>query len=340
MENKYIKTEDYLDALGENNLVYNHDFRYFSNQTSKNGALIYGIPDAWLYDNKGTNGSVSFDSNSNQLILLKSETTDEMTLKQALHEFPRWRQMLPGKTVSGKVMITLMAAGNVTVQLSDGIDSTSITISQTGNHEIDIQHAINSSASQLVLTIATAVPNAQIKVSYCCVNLGLIALKNLPCIVQGIIGERKQYIATEYAPEGEFSLCVPPVELDNNYTRLNSVLNFRFGKGQNGYSMLLDMRGYFSRAWNNQADVDTDAANRSSPGTGTIKGDHVSTFESDIFKKHDHGLNFSTNLMVTSGTGPSMSIINLNSNSKTEIEADGLETRPKNIAELYTIKWA
>ncbi|MCW3159962.1 hypothetical protein [Chryseobacterium oryctis] len=340
MENMQITTEEYLYALGQNNLVYNCDFRYFSNQTSRNGAIIYGVPDGWVYNDKGANGKISFDSNSNQLVIMKSQTSDEMSFTQALHEFPRWMQMLPGKTVSAKIILSLSVKGNVSVQLADGIDSTSVTVSQTGNHEVNIQHNINSSATQLVLSVSSLVPNAEIRITQCCANLGLVALQNLPCIIQGIIGERKQYIATEFPPEGEFSLCNVPVELDKNYTRLNSVINYRFGKGSNGYSMLLDMRGYFSRAWNNQANVDMNATERTAPGTGTITGDHVSTFENDIFKKHDHGLNFSTDLMITSGTGPSMNIINTKATSKTNIEADGLETRPKNIAELYTIKWA
>nr|WP_315026964.1 hypothetical protein [uncultured Chryseobacterium sp.] len=341
MENINITTEDYLYALGQNNLVYNHDFRYFSNQVSRNGALIYGIPDGWLYNDGGANGKISFDSNSSELVILKSQTSDEMTFRQALHEFPRWKQMLPGETVAAQIILSLKVSGDVMVQLSDGIDSSSTTVSQTGDHELNLQHKINSSATKLILNISSKVPNAEIRISLCCTNLGLIALKNLPCIIQGIIGERKQYIATEFPPEGEFSLCAAPVELDTNYTRLNSILNYRFGKGPNGFSLLLDMRGYFSRAWNNQATVDMNATERTAPGTGTIKGDHVSTFENDIFKKHDHGLKFTTTGMIPPGNGPTpMSIIDTKSTSRTDVEADGMETRPKNIAELYTIKWA
>lgn len=340
MENSNITTEDYLYTLGQNNLVYNGDFRYFSNQTSKNGAITYGIPDGWLYNDNGANGKISFDSNLGQLVILKSQSSDEMTFKQALHEFPRWKQMLPGETVSAQMSLSLKVVGELTVRLSDGIDSSSVTISQVGDYELKLQHKINISATQLILTVSSKVPNAEIRISRCCTNLGLIALKNLPCMIQGVIGERRQYIATEFAPEGEFSLCTAPVELDGNYTRLNSVINYRFGKGTNGYSLLLDMRGYFSRAWNNQATVDMNATQRTAPGTGTITGDHVSTFENDIFKKHDHGLNFSTNSMVNGGTAGAVPIININANSRTNVEADGLETRPKNIAELYTIKWA
>ena len=341
MENTNITTEDYLYALGQNNLVYNDDFRYFSNQTSKNGALIYGIPDGWLYNDNGSNGKISFDSNSGQLVILKSQTSDEMTFKQALHEFPRWKQMLPGKTASAQIVLSLKVSGEVTMQLSDGMDSSSVTVSQTGDYELNLRHTINPSATKLILGISSKVPNAEIRISQCCTNLAWVALRNLPCIIQGVIGERRQYIATEFAPEGEFSLCMAPIELDANYTRLNSILNYRFGKGPNGFSMLLDMRGYFSRAWNNQAGVDMDATERKAPGTGTITGDHVSTFENDIFKKHDHGLKFSTTAMIPPGNGPTpMSIIDTKSSSRTDVEADGLETRPKNIAELYTIKWA
>ena len=38
-----IPIEDYIYALQQRNLVYNYDFRYFSNQKNDNGKIEYGI---------------------------------------------------------------------------------------------------------------------------------------------------------------------------------------------------------------------------------------------------------------------------------------------------------
>lgn len=328
--------EEYLYALQQRNLVYNYDFRYFSNQVEFN----YGTPDGWCYEDKGANGSINFDKSTESCIIKKSGDSSLMTFKQALHEFPRWNQMLLDEMISAKVIMNLSIAGNVSVTLSDGIDSNTIVKNGVGDFEVDVQLKINKTAKAVWIAIASATPSIVISIAKVYGNVGAVALENLPCIIQGVIGERKQYIGTEIPPAEELSLCQTPVELSNDYSRLNSVINNRFGKGANGSSMLIDMRGYFSRAWNNGAKVDPDAANRKPPGTGTIQGDHVSTVEQDIFLKHDHGLDFSIDKNILMGDKSSTTIINTASTSKTKETADGKETRPKNIAELYTIKWA
>jgi hypothetical protein len=328
--------DDYLYALQQRNLVYNYDFRYFSNQIEFN----YGIPDGWCYEDNGANGSINFDKNTERCIIKKSGGNSLMTFKQALHEFPRWKQMLLEKNISVKVALNLSIAGDVNITLSDGIDSNTIVKNGIGDFEVEVELKVNKEAKSVWVTISSSVTSIVIAVSKVYGNVGLIAIENLPCIVQGIIGERKQYIATKNPPAEELSLCQAPVELSNDYSRLNSVINNRFGKGQSGNSMLIDMRGYFSRAWNNGAKVDPDAANRKPSGTGTIQGDQVSTVEQDVFLKHDHGLDFSIDKTILTGDKSSTTIINTASTSKTKETADGKETRPKNIAELYTIKWA
>src|SRR5688572_23364938 len=81
---------EHLYALQQRNLVYNHDFRYFNNKTESG----YGTPDGWYYDDKGANGSITFDKSTECCTIKKSGGTGLMTFKQALHEFPRWKQML------------------------------------------------------------------------------------------------------------------------------------------------------------------------------------------------------------------------------------------------------
>ncbi len=332
--------DNYLYAMQQNNLVYNYNFKYFSNQVQNGDVTNYGIPDGWQYIDEGSNGSIDFNATSNQCVIKKSEGISLMKFNQALHEFPRWKQLLLGETVSAKIILNIGLAGIVNFILSDGIDSTTITKNGIGDFEIELQLKINPDATSVTIQIESDVPFITLSISKVYANIGLIAIQNLACMVQGLIGERKQYIATETPPAEELSLCNEAIELSNNYTRLNSVLQNRFGVGENGNSMLLDMRGYFSRAWDNSAATDPDANNRTAPGTGSITGDHVSTFEQDVFLKHDHGLDFSVDKPILAGDIASSTIINTLSTSKTNVEADGKETRSKNIAELYTIKWA
>lgn len=338
--------EDILFAMQQQNLVYNHNFTLYSNRKIENSVLTYNHPDGWIYKDSGANAQIGFDEGTDSCLIQKSTDSSKMIFSQFINEFPRWKDLLRGQKITAAFTIEnpVFAATDfeITFYLKDGISISSKTIPfKSGNiQKVDLELIVSESAENIEIGLECSTPRAIIYIKKVFANKGEIALETLPCIVQGIIGERKQYIATEFAPEGELSLCEEPIELSNKFTRLNSVLNERFGKGSNENSMLIDMRGYFSRAWNNDSTIDPNANDRTSPGTGTIKGDHVSTFEEDIFKKHDHGLKFSTDLMITAGTGASMSIINTKTTSKTDIEKDGLETRPKNIAELYTIKWA
>lgn len=338
--------EDILFAMQQQNLVYNYNFLLYSNRSIENTVLIYNHPDGWIYKDSGANAEIGFDEGTNSCLIQKSTDNSKMTFSQFINEFPRWKDMMSGEKITASFNIENPASAatdfEINFYLKDGISTSSkiIPFESGSTKKIDLELMISKNAESVEIGLECSTSKAVIYVNKVFANIGEIALETLPCIIQGVIGERKQYIATEFAPEKELSLCKEPIELTNKFTRLNSVLNYRFGKGSGGNSMLIDMRGYFSRAWNNGANTDTDAATRSAPGTGTIKGDHVSTFEDDIFKKHDHGLKFSTDLMITAGTGASMSIINTKATSKTDVEAQGQETRPKNIAELYTIKWA
>lgn len=345
-QNTTITTTDYLFALQQNNLVYNHDFRYFSNQVVNGDKTFYGIPDGWQYNDPGTNGSINFDPETLQLIIKKSEGKSQknlMTFSQALHEFPRWQQMLLGQTITARVVLNLEISGDISVILTDGINTQTATQSSEGDAEFNLRLNIHPAAESIYIKIECAVPFMTIKITKAFVNVGNVAIENLPCIVQGIIGERRQYIATQTPPAEELSLCNPPIELSSDYTRLNSVLQNRFGTGDNGNSMLIDMRGYFSRAWDNGAGVDTDNKNRTPPGNNDkIKGDMVSTIEQDAFLKHNHGLGFAIDKPYSPGTsGSSFNVIDpLGKDAFTKDSKDYQETRSKNIAELYTIKWA
>ncbi len=336
-----VSPEHYLYALQQRNLVYNHDFRYFSNRKVNGDITDYGIPDGWQYRDNGSNGTINFNTATKQCVIQKSGGSELMEFKQALHEFPRWEQMLSGETITARVVLNTGKEGAVNVTVSDGVNSNTVTKSDKGDMVFDLQLTIALSATQLILSLTTSEPYITLNISYCYVNAGLIALKNLPCIVQGVIGERKQYIATEAPPAEELSLCNGLKELDNKYTRLRSVIANKFGvNNATGNPYLINMGGYFSRAWDNGSGIDPDAGNRSAAGNGKIIGNHVSTVEKDIFLKHNHGLDFSINKQILTGDKVSATIIDILSTSKTNDESEGKETRPVNIAELYTIKWA
>ncbi|TDQ08419.1 hypothetical protein [Pedobacter metabolipauper] len=335
-----------LFAAQQRNLVYNHNFLYYSNEVVQDSAVTFNHPDGWIYQDSGPNGEISFDGETCSCLIQKSNGDAMMTFNQVISEFPRWQKVLCRQKVTACAVLLNPAAAKtsfeLTFSINDGIStsSKSLVFNAGDKKNICIELNVSENATKLEVAITCPTKNAIIYVEKVYANIGDVALDTLPCMVSGVIGERKQYIGTENPPEEELSLCNPAVELDHNYTRLNSVLNNRFGTGKNGYAMLLDMRGYFSRAWDNGAQVDPDAGSRTEPGTGIIKGDHVSTFEKDIFLEHDHGLNFAINKTILSGDKAPATIIDINGTSRADMEADGKETRPKNITELYTIKWA
>ncbi|MFT4643811.1 MAG: hypothetical protein ACI8ZX_000207 [Planctomycetota bacterium] len=342
-------TKDILNAIQQRNLVYNSTFLYYSNQTTEGTSTTYNHPDGWIYTDSGSNAKVGYDTKYKSCTIQKSSDDSLMTFKQVISEFPRSESILSEQKVSAHAVIqnrkdTVTLPFEVVFSISDGVSTSSKSyyFDPEDKKEITIEMEVYKNPSTLKLSITSSTPNVIIYIDQIFANIGEVALSTLPCIVEGVIGERKQYIATETAPAEEFSLCNVAAELNGDYTRLNSVLNGRFGIGDNGYSMLLDMRGYFSRAWDNGANVDPNAADRSAPGTGTITGDHASTFEQDAFLKHDHGLDFSINQQIIPGDKPpAITVINTAASSKSNEDTyEGKETRPKNIYELYTIKWA
>ncbi len=329
---------DFLYAMQHYNLVYNYDFRYYSNQIQNGNVTEYGTPDGWVYSDPGANGSISFDASTNECILIKSEDDSLLSFSQNIQEFPRWQSMLLGKRVTAKVVLNISIESAVNITLSDGVDSNTITKSGQGDFEIEVQLGINPEATLVSIAVTSTTPFVTISISKVYANVGEVAIANLPCIVQGVIGERKQYLATETPPAGEFSLCASPQELSPDYTRLNSVINQRYGVGDNGGSLLPNIGGYFSRAWDNGAAVDPNADDRLTWGGSDVSGDHVSTLEDDTFLSHNHVLDFLVGTATIVQEGDTATIVTTDT-STTESTGDD-ETRPKNITELYTMKWA
>jgi hypothetical protein len=336
------ETGDLLFAMQQRNLVYNYNFLNYSNQ-SVNTVLIYGHPDGWVYQDTGTNGSIGFDPSSNSCMITKSTGSSLMTFTQTINEFPRWADLLCGRKVSACAVIKVPGtlSAEVSFSLTDGMSTSSKTVyfNPGEQQEISISLDVSAQARTLVVSVACASSGIVLYISKVYANAGAVALESLPCIVSGTIGGRRQYLSSETPPATELSLCKASAELPASCTRLNSYLNGRFGKGPNGNSLLPDMRGYFSRAWNNGATTDPDAANRTALGKGAVTGDHTGTVEQDQFREHTHQLQFDLNGQIPAGPSAAMPSINKTFTSDTG-KAGGAETRSKNISELYTIKWA
>ncbi|AEA43989.1 hypothetical protein [Fluviicola taffensis] len=327
--------EEYFYVLQQKNLVYNYNFRYFSNYNTQPNSLSSGHPDGWVYSNPGTNGTIQPSQNKCRITV--NSDSKVMTISQALHEFPRWVEQIAGKTISIEIQMTLSIGCVMKVSLSDGIKSVTEELKSTDGGDIIMQLKmdVSNTPSQLILELSSSTASATITLSKVFGNVGELALESLPPMVNGIIGERKSYISMQVAPVEEFSICNnTTVDLSKNHTRLNSVLNGRFGK-----NLLPNVSGYFSRAWDNGMKLDQNSADRKMMGQNNIVGDYVGTIEPDCFKMHLHELKFAPVPIVSAPQGSPAEGIKSNMKSETK-ETGDKETRPVNVAELYTIKWA
>lgn len=324
----------------QRNLVYNHDFRYFSNGV---GTKL-SIPDGWVYSDKGQGGSIGPAPSGNALLIVTSnDDSSVMQFRQALHEFPRWQETLRKRRVSCCTRVAMPAECQLTATLFDGCVSKSIGWESTtgGDHIYEISMDVSESATGLYISLESRSNAMDITVYQVYANVGDVALDGLECMVEGVIGEIKQYIATERAPAGELGLCDAPRELTVDESRLDSVIAHRFGVGGQGRSLLPDMRGYFVRAWDNGAQTDPDANGRQHLGGGTEpSGDHVGTWQPDEYASHFHDAYYNTGIGGTDG-----GILNQVAAPKTASkvktgDSGGKETRPKNIYMLFTMKWA
>ena len=337
------KMQALLYAMQQQNLVYNHDFLYFSNKGVESSLVVYHHPDGWVYADDDASGasSIGYSPNDDSCVIITGKNTTEMTFSQALNEFPRWEKKLAGKTVTAKAYANLGSQSDTDVEISfsldDGISRKTESIRSRGDITLEVQLDISTNPKYLKVAVESPTPSATIKISEVCANVGSVAIESLSCIVNGIIGERRQYVATENPPAEELSLCNGVVGLDSNKTRLDSVLNGRFGTDEKGVSLLPNMAGYFSRSWDNGAGMDPDADERTALG-GKTNGDHVGTVESDAFRTHSHPLNFDQTAIAQGPSAPGVGL-NLSAQSKTGKEG-GKETRPVNISELYTMKWS
>lgn len=348
-----------IDAAQQKNLVYNYDFRYYSNQLSTISYWYnYLHPDGWVFTDSGTDELVGYDTTAGCCkIQTSSNGSGTRSFSQALHEFVNWGALLKGSTVILKAFVKGTGA---TVRLTDGVTSQTSSLQNTGTvEEITLQLEISSSATELTVSIESSVASNAIEIYRVYANRGTYAIETLPCIIQGVIGELKSYDATEIPPAGE--LLVQSVELPTGYTRLNSYLYGKFGTGSNGRSKLDDALGRFERNWGGAAGTnDPDYATRTTRGDGTT-GSHVGTKQDSALGTHRHlivyvgdyntsTVNSSMPIATNSSEGDNTEY-ELDSNSTAGLECTGgrsslpvegtysSETRSINRAILKTIKW-
>ena len=344
-----VTLTDIVEASIQRNLVYNYNFLYYSNRDDIGGNLDYNHPDGWMHEDDGPDASIGYDPSEYACLIQKSNGNELMRFNQYISEFPRWENTLIGQTVSATAIIknpdSATGSYDVKFYLKDGVISSQKTITLGPGMElpIDIELDVHSSAKYLELGIECDTKLAILLVKEVFANIGRTAISTLPCMVNGVIGERRQYVSTQTPPAEELSLCGDNIELTASQTRLNSFLNGRFGTGANGYSYLPPMGGYFSRAWNPGTAVDPDRNGRLPLGASTIDGNKVGTMQEDVFEEHVHGLKFDKGDVYKPYTAPvaPMNVINTAVVSDTDPAGKGnQETRSKNIYELYTMKWA
>ena len=60
-----VSMDDRIDASQQQNLVYNYDFRYFSNQLATIASWYsYKHPDGWVFTDSGTDGKIGYNTSS------------------------------------------------------------------------------------------------------------------------------------------------------------------------------------------------------------------------------------------------------------------------------------
>ena len=322
-------------GLTVKNLVYNSDFTLYSNQSGISNWYDYKHPDGWIFTCDGTSPQIGYDSSAEACRITTPADATAMSLVQNLHEFPRWAAKLRGKQVT--VHVSIQGPAGVSVTLTDGVTSDSETLEGTGSAEsIDLTLTVDAAATYLRLTIASTGNTETIYLYAAYGNIGEVAIEGLPCQIDRIglwQGMDEAYPETVMECSAASSL----IEIPAGYTRLESWLNGRFGRGANSRSYLPELRGRFLRVWANGSAQDPDRATRTDRGDGTT-GDKPGTLQANQNLSHNHatyppdahangaggGVQMYVYPSLMGGTGSS----------------GGNQSNPNNINVLAGIRWA
>jgi|DEB0MinimDraft_10_1074344.scaffolds.fasta_scaffold32057_3 microcystin-dependent protein len=134
-----------------------------------------------------------------------------------------------------------------------------------------------------------------------------------------------QVFAMNSAPSGWLS-CDGSAISRTTYSTLFSAISTTYGTGDGSTTFNLpDLRGEFIRGWD--------------AGRGIDSGRTFGTAQSDAFEAHNHNVSWTA---AEGGSGAGSRVENYNAgynNRVTETVGDANETRPRNIAMLYCIKY-
>lgn len=125
-----------------------------------------------------------------------------------------------------------------------------------------------------------------------------------------------------------------------DYPELFAVLGYLYGKANNGDQFLIpDYRGLFLRGFDAGAGMDPQAANRFSP-TGSAVANVVGSLQCDAFQDHTHNYDIvSLSGVSQQGTAAGVTVTSKPTSSPNPPASFGPETRPKNIAVNYIIRY-
>ena len=183
------------------------------------------------------------------------------------------------------------------------VEAASITLDQTGVDRDQVLEAIN----YLIAQSASSIP------------VGLVAPHS-----------------TDSVPTGWLA-CDGSAISRTTYADLFAEIGEEYGNGDGSTTFNIpDLRGEFIRGWDNGAGNDPDAASRTDRGDGTT-GDNVGTKQADEIEAHTHGLNTSSG-----GDGPTnglAAVSNSTTNGHQSGSHGGNETRPRNVAQMFIIKY-
>ncbi|MFH1984770.1 MAG: phage tail protein [Pseudomonadota bacterium] len=151
-------------------------------------------------------------------------------------------------------------------------------------------------------------------------------------------GDLRPLIHTESVPAGWLE-CNGASVSRTTYGALFAVIGTKFGGGDGATTFgLPDLRGRFLRGWNHGSGTDPDAASRVDRGDGT-SGDHVGTRQADQMQSHTH-LYYHMPFSGSYGAGTGSGVTSAGASADTTGAAgSGAETRPKNTAVMWVIKY-
>src|SRR5262249_37439087 len=93
--------------------------------------------------------------------------------------------------------------------------------------------------------------------------------------------------ASETCPSG-YLRCDGSAQSAATYPELFAAIGTAFGNPAAGQFNLPDLRGLFVRGWASGVGNDPDRGSRVASRAGGATGDHVGTFQGDVFASHNH----------------------------------------------------